>query len=60
MPELGQFRSAAHFYSVFAHEITHSTGNINRLKRDMSGRFSVSSFARFITFSQFVIAASRA
>ena len=30
MPELGQFHSPAHYYSVFAHEITHSTGKIGR------------------------------
>ena len=45
MPEIGQFRSAAHFYSVFAHEITHSTGNVNRLKRDMTGRFGDQAYA---------------
>ena len=45
MPERGQFRTAEHFYSVFAHEITHSTGNVNRLKRDMSGRFGDRAYA---------------
>ena len=45
MPELGQFRSAEHYYSVFAHEITHSTGNGNRLDRDMSGRFGSKEYA---------------
>jgi antirestriction protein ArdC len=45
MPELGQFKSAEHFYSVFAHEITHSTGNVNRLKRDMTGRFGDKAYA---------------
>lgn len=45
MPELGQFRSAEHYYSVFAHEITHSTGNKNRLDRDMSGRFGDQAYA---------------
>ncbi len=39
MPEIGQFNSPESFYSVYAHEITHSTGNSNRLNRDMSGRF---------------------
>ena len=28
MPELGQFHSPEHYYSTFAHEITHSTGNV--------------------------------
>lgn len=45
MPELGQFHSAAHYYSVFAHEITHSTGNANRLNRDMTGRFGDKAYA---------------
>ena len=45
MPELGQFRTPEHYYSVFAHEITHSTGNVNRLKRDMSGRFGDQAYA---------------
>lgn len=45
MPELGQFHSPGHFYSVFAHEITHSTGNVNRLKRDMAGRFGDKAYA---------------
>ena len=39
MPEIGQFTSPEQYYSTFAHEITHSTGNQNRLSRDMKGRF---------------------
>ena len=45
MPELGQFDSPAHYYSVFAHEITHSTGNKNRLERDLSGKFGSEKYA---------------
>lgn len=45
MPELGQFDSPESYYSVFAHEITHSTGNKNRLNRDMSGRFGTEAYA---------------
>ncbi len=45
MPELGQFHSPAHYYSVFAHEITHSTGNKNRLERDLSGKFGSKKYA---------------
>jgi len=45
MPELGQFHTPAHFYSVFAHEITHSTGNKNRLERDLSGNFGSKTYA---------------
>lgn len=45
MPELGQFESPESYYSVFAHEITHSTGNRNRLDRDLSGRFGDQAYA---------------
>ena len=45
MPELGQFDSPQSYYSVFAHEITHSTGNPNRLNRDLSGRFGGQAYA---------------
>jgi len=45
MPEFGQFQTPEHFYSVFAHEITHSTGNKNRLDRDLTGRFGDKSYA---------------
>lgn len=45
MPELGQFDSPESYYSVFAHEITHSTGNRNRLDRDLSGRFGDQAYA---------------
>ena len=45
MPELGQFHSPEHYYSVFAHEITHSTGNANRLNRDLTGRFGDKTYA---------------
>jgi len=33
MPELGQFKTPQEYYSTFFHEITHSTGAENRLKR---------------------------
>ena len=39
MPELGQFHSREHYYSTFAHEISHSTGAKKRLDRDLSGNF---------------------
>ncbi|MFQ5715870.1 MAG: ArdC family protein [Nitrospinales bacterium] len=45
MPELGQFRSPEHFYSVYCHEITHSVGNVNRLNRDLSGKFGSEKYA---------------
>lgn len=45
MPKLGQFHSREHYYSVFAHEITHSTGNKNCLDRDMQGGFGSKPYA---------------
>lgn len=45
MPQLGQFRDPNQYYSTFAHEITHSTGNKNRLDRDMQGRFGTNAYA---------------
>jgi antirestriction protein ArdC len=45
MPELGQFDSPEQFYSVYCHEITHSTGNKNRLERDLSGKFGSEKYA---------------
>ncbi len=45
MPELGQFDGPESYYSTFAHEITHSTGNAKRLDRDMSGRFGDRAYA---------------
>lgn len=45
MPEIGQFRCPKQYYSVFAHEITHSTGNPNRLNRDLNNRFGSKDYA---------------
>ena len=45
MPELGQFHSREHYYSTFAHEITHSTGAKKRLERDLSGNFGSKPYA---------------
>jgi len=45
MPELGQFHSPGHYYSVFAHEIAHSTGNKNRLDRNLSGKYGSPDYA---------------
>lgn len=45
MPEIGQFDSPESYYSVFAHEITHSTGNAKRLDRNLSGRFGDKAYA---------------
>ncbi len=45
MPEIGQFRSPEQYYSVFAHEITHSTGNASRLNRGRGARFGSQDYA---------------
>ena len=45
MPELGQFHSPEHYYSVFAHEITHSTGSKKRLDRDLANGFGSKPYA---------------
>ena len=45
LPELGQFYSPEHYYSVFAHEIIHSTGSRKRLDRDLSGKFGSEKYA---------------
>lgn len=46
MPCREQFGSMARYYSTLFHEMTHSTGADNRLKRDMSGRFGSKKYAR--------------
>lgn len=51
MPERQQFvgtsaRTAAEaFYSVLLHELTHWSGHLKRLNRDLSGRFGTSAYA---------------
>jgi antirestriction protein ArdC len=45
MPTLGQFSTPEHYYSTFFHEIGHSTGAENRLKRDLTGRFGSEAYA---------------
>lgn len=46
MPKLGQFKDPESYYSVFFHEMTHSTGNTKRLKREMSGKFGSKEYAK--------------
>ncbi len=45
MPELGQFRCPEQYYSVFAHEITHSTGNASRLNRALNNPYGSKGYA---------------
>ena len=46
MPLIGQFQEATQYYSVFFHEMGHSTGNKKRLDRDMSGGFGSQKYAQ--------------
>lgn len=43
MPKVGQFNSSVEYYSTFAHECIHSTGQF--LNRDMSGTFGTDKYA---------------
>lgn len=45
MPKLGQFKVDQHYYSVFYHELVHSTGHPKRVGREMTGRFGSKSYA---------------
>jgi antirestriction protein ArdC len=37
MPQRGQFKSSEHYYGTLFHELVHSTGHEDRLKREMNG-----------------------
>ena len=45
MVPFGQFSSAAAYYAVLAHELTHWSGAKPRLARDLSGRFGSEQYA---------------
>ena len=45
LPEFSDFKTAADYYSVRAHETAHATGHASRLNRDLSGRFGDDSYA---------------
>lgn len=45
LPRLEQFRTAAHYYGVRAHETVHWTGHRDRLDRDLAGRFGSDRYA---------------
>mgnify|MGYP002777318683 CR=1 FL=1 len=45
MPPFGQFREAAGYYGVLAHEASHWTGHSSRLARDLTGRFGSGAYA---------------
>lgn len=46
MPHIGQFHDRAAYYATYLHECTHSTGNAERLNRDLSGGFGSASYAK--------------
>jgi antirestriction protein ArdC len=45
LPERNRFESAANFYHVAVHELTHWTAHPERLARDLSGRFGDEAYA---------------
>jgi antirestriction protein ArdC len=45
MPNFAQFRDAASFIGVWAHELGHASGSKHRLGRDLSGRFGSAAYA---------------
>ncbi|MCX4150014.1 MULTISPECIES: ArdC family protein [Paraburkholderia] len=45
LPERTRFESAANFYHVAVHELTHWTAHPERLARDLSGRFGDEAYA---------------
>ena len=46
VPQIGQYQSAAEYYSTMFHELVHSTGAGSRLNRDMSGGFGSEKYSR--------------
>lgn len=45
VPDILKFKSSMDFYRTFFHELSHSTGHENRLKRDFSGAFGSPEYA---------------
>lgn len=46
LPMLEQYLNSPAYYSVFFHEIAHSTGHTKRLNRDLSGKFGGEKYAK--------------
>ncbi|WP_183580303.1 ArdC family protein [Mucilaginibacter sp. X5P1] len=46
LPKKEQFESATKYYATLLHELGHWSGNENRLKRDLSGKFGTSDYAK--------------
>ena len=45
MPAFGAFKGADHFYGTVFHELTHWTGHMSRLDRDLKNRFGSRNYA---------------
>ena len=46
MPCLDQFTSSESFYSILFHEMTHSTGHVSRLSRNLGNKFGSKLYAK--------------
>lgn len=46
MPDISQFKSSASYYATLFHEMTHSTGHISRLNRNMACKFGSKNYAK--------------
>jgi len=56
MPQLGQFKTPEEYYSVFFHEMGHSTGKDTRLERDLTGGFGSTKYAEEELVAEFTAA----
>jgi antirestriction protein ArdC len=45
LPPIDKFKTSQDFYRTYFHELSHSTGHENRLKRDLSGGFGSPEYA---------------
>lgn len=46
MPNINSFNDIYYYYDTLAHEISHSTGAVNRLNRDLKGSFGSINYAK--------------
>ena len=46
MPDIKQFSSSEAYYGTLFHEMTHSTGGVSRLNRNMTGKFGSKNYAK--------------
>ncbi|WP_150467589.1 ArdC family protein [Francisella sp. SYW-9] len=46
IPDISQFKSSESYYATLFHEMTHSTGHISRLNRNMASKFGSKSYAK--------------